>query len=325
LTLLAPLTLLCACAGGTPELSIESNWYNQTGERHVISPTNETLVYDISFVPSEDAEGAQYTMSYENGTFTTTLKNENITLGDGTVAMGYHFTTNTEIDVKFTLNSVTSDALHDTMETHALFLDTDKGLKPVKSWQTVHSHTPNGMPSASFASLRDSYKQYDYTLTTEYNTELTEAKMKLDYLDTEEDNNNEPTSVSIKGSGSYFDNEQILFALRGLDITSALTFRTVNPNSRQKVSVSLYDAPEPVRETCTFTMNGEEKKEVTIEAYEFSLMYSQKYSGQSKKFVYAKKTSPTNNVYRNLPLRMESPVLHSHGTLIYKLKSADLA
>lgn len=323
LTLLAPLALLSACTS-TPELSLESNWYQQTGERHVVSPTNERLAYEISFRKSEQAEKSQYYLSYENGTYATTLTGENITLADGTVTTGYHFATYTEIDVTFTLNGATTEPLHDKMETHAFFLDTDSGLKPVRSWQTVHSTTPKGSPTAKYTTLKDAYATYEYTLTTEYNAELTEAKIKLDYLDKTDDDDGEPMTVSIKGGGSYFDNEQILFALRGLDFPNVGSFRSINPSERKKVTVNFTDTPVASRESCKFTMDGT-PVEATLDAFEFSLRYSQEYPGESKTFVYAKKTSSTNNVYRNIPLRMETPVLNSHGTLTYKLISANFS
>lgn len=323
LTLLAPLALLCACTSAT-EISLESNWYQQTGERHVVSPTNETLTYGISFRRSEDSEKSQYFFTYENGTFVTTLTSASITLSDGTVTTGYSFTTAMNIDVTVHCNGTETDPMHDVFETEALFLDTDSGLRPVSSKQTVHTTVPKGTPAGTFASIRDCYATYEYTLTTEYNTELTEAKMKLDYLDTAEDDNAEPVTVSVKGSGSFFDNEQILFVLRGMDLPSATSFRTVNPNEQKSVTVKFYDAPTAIRESCKFEMNGEQV-EAALDAYEFSLTYSQQYPGQSKKFVYAKKTSSTNNLYRNVPLRMENPALYSHGTFTYKLISANFS
>lgn len=324
LALLAPLALLCACAAGTPELSIESNWYGQTGERHVITPTYEKLVYGIKFTKSEQAEKSGYYFTYENGTYITELKNETIQLPDGTSAMGYRFSTTLETDVIVRYNGETSETLHDRVTTYALFLDADSGLKPVKSGQEVHSTVPAGTPEGSFESVSKAYIEYDYTIATEYAADLSEAYMKVDNLNSDKDDALEPQKVKLKGSGTYLDNEQLLFALRGVDFASPTSFRSINPNSKQCVGVLFYDAPVSVREVCTFSLGGV-SEERTIEAYEFSLRYSQEYSGEPKKFVYAKKTSPTDNVYRNVLLRTEMPGIYSHGNFVYALTSAEFA
>lgn len=323
LSLLAPLALLCACASGTPELSIESNWYSQTGERHVVTPTYEKLDYKIAFKASDQAEESGYTFAYENGIYSTVLTNETIALQDGTSATGYRFTTALTVDVTVRYNGETSETFHDNVTTYALFLDADSGLKPVKSGQEVHSTVPGGTPAGSFESVSKAYLKYDYTITTEYDSALSEAKMKVDNLNSDKDDENEPMTVKLKGSGTYLDNEQLLFALRGVDLANPSSFRSINPNSKQCAGVTFYNSPVSVREVCTFRMDGEETaQQRTVEAYEFSLSYSQQYSGEAKKFVYAKTTSKTDNTYRNVLLRAEMPGIYSHGNFVYTLTSA---
>lgn len=321
--MLAPLALLCACTAGTPELPIESNWYTQTGERHVIDPTEETCSYSVTFAESDEAKESGYYFSYENGTYETRLASERIALSDGTTAVGYKFTTSLFANVTVHYAGAASEPVQNTLKTEVLFLDADSGLKPIKSRQEVHELVPLGTPSAKFDSLEESYRSYDYTLTTEYSLDLSEATMKFDDLTTEEDDAREPETVKLKGSGSYLDNEQLVFALRGLDLSTGATFRSINPNSKQCVSVRFSETPVSVTETCTFEMNGETKEQEKIAAYEFSLGYSQQYTGQSKKFVYAKKVSATNNTYHNALLRVEQPAIYSHGTFTFKITSAN--
>ena len=101
LILLAPLTLLCACSGGTP-LSFSANWYRNTALGDSIGQTHETLTYSVTFTPSETSEEG-LTVEYDAGTYTTELINDNVTLADGSTKEGYIYTTELSITGSYRL------------------------------------------------------------------------------------------------------------------------------------------------------------------------------------------------------------------------------
>ena len=312
LALAAPLLSLAACAGGTANLALSANWFLHTGD-DPISSANETLEYAVTFEASDE----NTVLTYGDGTYKSVLSAETVKLADGTTEMCYHVHTELAIPVTYTLNGEQA-SFDDKVTSDVWFRDVSHSLQPVRSEKYVLSHTP--MQNASPDKLDALYETYEYTLAVEYDAACANAKMTLDYAQPS-DTEASISEVELSGSGTYLDNEQILFALRGVSMSSASAFRSINPAKRAVETVSMAEAPSSATEKLTFDMNGE-SKERELTTYTFSLGYGGNNPGMSQTYTYAGVTDANNNLYRSALLRMEVPVLNSMGTLRYTLVKA---
>lgn len=316
LLLLAPLTLLSACSGGTP-LSFTANWYRNTALGSSVNDTLEELTYEVSFTPAEN--DSSFSVEYDTGTYTTRLINANIALSDGSTKEGYIYTTELTISGRYRLGSEVSEDFSDRVSSSVSFLPVTDGLKPVKSEKEVLSTSPIvSLPET----LEGAFETYHYTYDVSYDAALTTATAVYTDLNAETPAP-ETREYAIDGTTTYLDNEQILFALRGLSLSSVATFRTVNSVMGIVTEVSTGTSttgPTSLKESVDFTMDGTAVK-TEIDAVQVPIIYQSTPSGQQQDLVYAA-TTDTNNTYRNVLLRMEVPVLQSLGTLVYRLKEA---
>ena len=317
LLLLAPLTLLSACSGGTP-LSFTANWYRNTALGGSVNDTLEELTYEVSFTPAEN--DSSFSVEYDTGTYTTRLINANIALSDGSTKEGYIYTTELTISGRYRLGSEVSEDFSDRVSSSVSFLPVTDGLKPVKSEKEVLSTSPIvSLPET----LEGAIETYHYTYDVSYDAALTTATAVYTDLNAETPAP-ETREYAIDGTTTYLDNEQILFALRGLSLSSVATFRTVNSVMGIVTEVSTGTSttgPTSLKESVDFTMDGTAVK-TEIDAIQVSIIYQSTPSGQQQDLVYAAATDTNNNTYRNVLLRMEVPVLQSLGTLVYRLKEA---
>ena len=317
LLLLAPLTLLSACSGGTP-LSFTANWYRNTALGGSVNDTLEELTYEVSFTPAEN--DSSFSVEYDTGTYTTRLINANIALSDGSTKEGYIYTTELTISGRYRLGSEVSEDFSDRVSSSVSFLPVADGLKPVKSKQEVLCPFPiDSLPE----SLEGAIETYHYTYDVSYDAALTTATAVYTDLNAETPAP-ETREYAIDGTTTYLDNEQILFALRGLSLSSVATFRTVNSVMGIVTEVSTGTSttgPTSLKESVDFTMDGTAVK-TEIDAVQVPIIYQSTPSGQQQDLVYAATTDTNNNTYRNVLLRMEVPVLQSLGTLVYRLKEA---
>ena len=317
LLLLAPLTLLSACSGGTP-LSFTANWYRNTALGGSVNDTLEELTYEVSFTPAEN--DSSFSVEYDTGTYTTRLINANIALSDGSTKEGYIYTTELTISGRYRLGSEVSEDFSDRVSSSVSFLPVTDGLKPVKSEKEVLSTSPIvSLPET----LEGAIETYHYTYNVSYDAALTTATAVYTDLNSETPAP-ETREYAIDGTTTYLDNEQILFALRGLSLSSVATFRTVNSVMGIVTEVSTGTSttgPTSLKESVDFTMDGTAVK-TEIDAVQVPIIYQSTPSGQQQDLVYAATTDTNNNTYRNVLLRMEVPVLQSLGTLVYRLKEA---
>ncbi len=315
LLLLAPLTLLCACSNASP-LTFAANWYKNTSIT-TVSDTYEKLEYAVTFTPAEGT--AALSVEYDAGTYTTELKNETLTLSDGTVAEGYVLTSDLKISGRYKLGGMTGETFRDFTHSVVKFLPTNEKLRPVESVKTVHSTSPL---SANPNSLENATKLSHFTLAMKYEADLSKATQTFTDLAAKDA---EPvvTEFDVSGKDTFLDNEQIAFALRGLDLSVGASFRTINTvmSSVQTVSVSATAATEDVQ----FEMDGKQMEKTAITVYETTVKYNTTLSGASQTVFYAATTSANGNLYRNVPLRYESPLIQSLGTLTYSLTKAQFA
>lgn len=317
LLLLAPLTLLSACSGGTP-LSFTANWYRNTALGGSVNDTLEELTYEVSFTPAEN--DSSFSVEYDTGSYTTRLINANIALSDGSTKEGYIYTTELTISGRYRLGSEVSEDFSDRVSSSVSFLPVTDGLKPVKSEKEVLSTSPIvSLPET----LEGAIETYHYTYDVSYDAALTTATAVYTDLNAETPAP-ETREYAIGGTTTYLDNEQILFALRGLSLSSVATFRTVNSVMGIVTEVSTGTSttgPTSLKESVDFTMDGTAVK-TEIDAVQVPIIYQSTPSGQQQDLVYAATTDTNNNTYRNVLLRMEVPVLQSLGTLVYRLKEA---
>lgn len=310
--LLAPLTFLTACSSATPTLSFNANWYRNTALKSRVENTFERLEYEVTF---EAVKTNGFSLNYSNGVYTTELKNDRIQLDNG-VQSGYVYTTELKISVSYSLSGETKE-FEDTVQTRVEFLSAAEGLKPVRSFREVHSHAP---VSATPDSLESAYFDYAYTYATEYDDALTKAETTHIDLNTLKKTER---SYDVKGNGVFLDNEQILFALRGLDLTAGGSFRSINSVTGTVQNVTLANI-STVTEKVHFEADGE-TVEKELAAVSVEVGYTGDNNGQPQTAIFAATTDPSANLYRNVPLRVEVPIVHSLGVLRYKLIKATFA
>ncbi len=311
--LLAPLMFLTACRPAAQTLSFNANWYRNTALKSRVENTFERLEYEVTFEAVETNNG--FSLNYSNGVYTTELKNDRIELDSG-VRSGYVYTTELKISVSYSLNGETK-TFDDTVQTRVEFLSAAEGLKPVRSFREVHSHAPETTNPASWESA---YYDYSYTYAAEYDDALTKAETThtdLNALKKTERN------YDVKGDGVFLDNEQILFALRGLNLTAGGSFRSINSVTGTVQNVTLANIAA-ITEKVNFEADGETVAK-ELAAVSVDVGYTGDNNGQPQTAVFAATTDPSANLYRNVPLRVEVPVVHSLGVLRYKLIKATFA
>ena len=219
--LLAPLFLFAGCVQASA-LPLKANWYANTNNLTDISGTRERLTYDLSFSPAEPA--GEVPAEY-HGTLVTELENMTVTAdkrpeGLAVGFTGYHLRSETTLAGVFSLNGEKGESFEaDTIVSDVWFTSAAEGLRPVRSVKSVDIHIPNSAASsASELAVR-----YTYTFTAAYNEAVTRAELTLAESGKEE----VKRTLSLGSGGSFFDNEEIAFALRALTLTGSLSFRTV--------------------------------------------------------------------------------------------------
>ena len=315
LLLLVPLTALCAC-GSTATVPVKANWYRSPQQKGILSTTDERLEYDVTF---ESTGNSDYSLAYDTGKYTTALTAEKVTYSSGETELSYHLHTELSITGRYTVHGETGEDFSDSVISDVWFLDVETHLRPVKSEKQVKCTLPQNSP----ATLEDAYKTYEYTYSVEYDTALRNAE--IGYTQTAPEEKSYEKTVSISDNTNFFDNEQILFMMRGLTLTSTVSFSTINPlNDSQTTGVAIATAPERTAlSDYKFVMDGAEVTK-SIDAYKFGLSYQNSNPGREQTFVYAADTySEGKNQYCNVMLKMSVPVLYNLGTLNYSLVSAD--
>lgn len=310
-----PLSLLCGCGGTIADLSFNANWYRNTSLRANLENTLEQLEYSVTF---EETQKKGLSITYTDGVYKTELKNGQVEL-DNSKREGYIYTTDLAINVCFEVNGNKSEVFEDKIHTEVQFLSAADGLKPVKSFKEVYCHAPL---TDSPASLAGAYENYAFTYSVDYNDELTRAEAV--FCDLLSNGESESTSFTLKGAGSFLDNEQILFALRGVDLSFGSTFRSINTVQSKTEQLSVTNIGMNTA-AVDFEMDGTKVQLESLAVNTVSLNYSGSDVGQPQSLVYARTTDPAANIYRNVLLEMKVPVYYTLGTLNYKLVKATFA
>lgn len=275
---------------------------------------NEELEYAVTFEKGTGLD-MQYNLDYTNGTYITRLKTEQL---DGKTV--YVYETDFSITVTYLYKGESVD-LQDSVKTSVKFEKASSALYPISSHKEIVSHSPqNGAAN----SLENCYAEYKYNIDTTYDNE---GKGVCVITKPEEEESNSITSeFSIDTKKyNYLDNEQLLFALRGLSPASISppTFSVYNAfaNSVQKIKVSFSSETGADFE---FLNNGVSVKD-TISYYSADISINSQNPGATQTAWIAKTVDPSKNTYRNVVLKLKTPMSYNLGTLVYTLKSANFS
>ena len=309
LALIASLALLTACGGSSGGLDLTAKWHKNTGTTNNITGTYEKLDYKVTFAKAEKAKN--FYLEYDEGTYTTTLSYA--------TSPSIHYVYKTELNIsgRFYLNGAAGETFTDHLETETEFYTVDRALKPIKSVTKVHATCPIKAPYDKISALKEgvAYSVYDFMSTTTYNEESSLATTVTEFYTTDENDEPKTTiqekSVKVKKS-SFFDNNEIFFAIRGFKMNSAATFYSINPQTNRVTGVTMSKPAE-----ITWTYRGAD-----ISAYRVTVQYNSSSSGPARTLVYAKASEDANNnEMRCVPLYISVPVSFSHGSLVYRLEN----
>lgn len=316
--------LLCAScfsACGTGDQKIEFGNFWNDNEILYDANINETLTYNVSFEQGSGYGDLGYEISYNNGTYVTNLQSVKLDNGKD----GYKYTTTLEIDVTYQYKTDVPVVLHDRVYTETYLHDKHTSLRPVSSKKQVLSHSPVG-GNAKPKSSAECCNTFIYEVFTQYGeddeaiTQITNTSdpEKIKEFTQEFD----PTSKKY----SWLDNETLLLGLRAIPASvDTATVKVYSPyvDRMQKISLTFSDPDEEEGQEFRLSMNGEEAKNYAIAYRSVTIKINESNSGATQTAWIAKRSQGINNTYRNMMLRLETPIAYSIGTLVYDLRSVN--
>lgn len=313
--------MFTACSNVSKKTAFSGYWYQNAATPEVgVQRTDETLVYDIDFEAGSGLKNAGYEMDY-NGEYTTTLSIRTV---DGKTV--YHYDTKLLVDVTYIYQGK-SETKQDEVTSHVEFETAINGLRPIRSEKAIKNHSPKN----SASSLAGCYSVVNYTVKTEYNSSVSGGSCTVVNLDAKE-NGSKKSSFSVKDKYTCLDNEQLFFALRG-----------VNPSVSSSPSFSVYDAFKrsvlTVKTSYGKKVEGKEFKfnkynaaeaafketKANIDYYPVSVSIDADMPGTTQTVWVAATKNAQANENRNVILRMENPLYYNLGKLTYTLKSAQFS
>ena len=310
--------LFSSCSTGS-YTSFNANWYENTAINTIDAKANdEKLTYDVALA-KDSGLNSSYKVSYTSGTYSTVLSTEIKKNSDGKDELFYSYSTDFSISVQFLFGNETSEIFKDTVTSKVLFRSIQTGLQPIYSEKKVHSHSPNGLTPVT---LEACYTEYNYSVVVDYNNNGAAGTAVL--TDLTKDDSSVTTNFEISQNYSYIDNEELLFAIRGMTLTAAQQVNVYNASSRAVQPVKVTPEAEKT-DTFDFEIDGVGKsREITYYPAKIALAITN--PGSTLTAWYAKtQPSLTNNVYRNVMLRLETPLSYNLGTLVYTLKTAQFS
>lgn len=313
-SILVGTTLFAACTETNNKVSFKHYWYRDSS---IATASVETLVYNVSFEAGTGISDDEYTLDYNNGKYTTKLSLIN---DDGTEF--YRYETELTVDVTYIYGDATFTA-QDSVKTSVDF-EKSVTLAPIKSHKEIVSHSPL---SGAGATVNDCYTKYDYVVDVTYNGVNGSV-----VVDNRAADNDDVSSVAFEIEDSddytYLDNEQLLFALRGINPSekSAPELLVYAPFTKAVQSIKASFGSKVEGEKFKFTTKGEtEATEKTISYYPVSLSIDANSPGATQTIKVATHGDPKTNEWRNVILEIQTPISYSLGTLTYKLVSAEFS
>ncbi len=295
-------TTLTACGNTSEKVTFKEYWLEDAN----VTPATvlETLTYDVSFKKATGLNEG-YTIDYKNGVYTTKL-----TLNEGV----YRYETSLNIDVIYTVGSQTVTK-NDSVVSWVEFKKTAK-LQPIASHKELACHSP-----ANGGSTIDTCFVYsNYTVDTTYNENGLGGKSVI--VDNETNASQEST-FTVEDKYTCLDNEQLLFALRGLSqSTTSASVSVYAPFSGVVQPISLTYSTLNTETEFTF-QKGETQVKQIVNYYPVSVKINAQLPGATQTAWIAETTNAQSNTFRNVILQLETPLSYNLGSLIYKLKSAN--
>ena len=212
----------------------------------------------------------------------------------------------------------TDEWFYPQIEEKCLALAKEKGVEDRILYSSFNHYT-----AASATAIEDCYEQFHYSTKVTYNEDCTSGTTTVtQHLTTGETKTKDSSFEIDQGKFSFLDNEQILFALRGMrNSTTSAKVNVYNPFvlSVQKVAVTVNS---DVSESFSFYKNGSaEKESFTITYRPVQFVLDEKNPGATQTAWIAKAIDASKNTHRNVMLQLETPLSYGLGTLVYKLNS----
>lgn len=333
--LLGSVLAFAACSSKVT-VTLNRNWNLNTSAPYDES-FYEQLVYDVRYAESESSStnGLKYTGV--SGSYTATTEAEQYFRQSDNLTVTQAYKHTTVLEVSATVADENGEKVYafggdtgipaDRMETTVYFRDTSDGLAPLESTSTVYTHTPmqSGIIviykyTTSIVYSADGKKAT--SVLTDKSAEITEIAENTDQLTKGVIADSSTTLSSLTKSYSCFDNAQLLFAARGLTFSDGSSDKvTVVSTAGGKQTVTIA-CDEIVNSEYSFTLDGEQIKE-SVSACTVNFSVSGTNTGVTHTVYYANKgTNASSNRFRNMPLRIESPLAYGMGTFHYVLTSA---
>ena len=307
--------LFASCATPSQKVKFSENWYSDT-TYDIKSGVTETLEYAVSFEAKSGANTEYRALRYNPGTYTTTLVSE---YSNTLETLVYRYTTSFEISGEHECKSTAEiKNFTDTITSEVVFTSAIQGLKPISSVKTISSHTPTVISQP--LSISECYTKYDYKVETTYDEGLNGTSVQTIYLEGKDPHVTTTNFTAKDANFTVLDNEQLLFALRGMSSYSTQKFNVYN-NSWKRSQLITLGTEEEASEEFTFEMNGASKK-ATIAYVPLTLTMQEKNSASPQTIWIAKTNDRTNNTYRNVILKFSIPLNNAFGILEYKLTKA---
>lgn len=306
---LAVAACLCATACSQPQpSSFNATW------RKIALDANETVEfsgaetaeYELSF---EKGSNTYYSVNYTNGSYVTSLSSH-----EGK----YLYETTLKADVQYDHKGEKTSVFHDEITSSVLFESTQKGLAPVRSEKRFAVHVPY---QAAPASLGSCYSEYYYVVKTDYATNVCSTDYFTDATFATPHATFRSTQSTFKNDGKYslVDNEELYVATRALKGSGTNTLYVYNTAATklQKVQVT---ANSKKSTEFTFEIVGREATTHTISYIPYSIAIKEDNPGEPHELWIAETTETTNNEYRNVLLKIKTPLTYNLGSLIFNLK-----
>ena len=313
-TLLLPLALLSGC-GGTAELDLLANWYADETHHQLINGQKETLTYEVIYTPPTEAQKPFAEYHYDKGSYIAVLQEHSSLAGEAEWATGtgYTFVTDFSISGTYKITGGEETPFTDTIHSEVSFANVGEMLRPIRSYKEFHTTSQTETYGLKFV-------RYEYSYTATYNQKLTETQITVRDLRTDvkdEDKLDLSKKLKLKGSGTFLDNEQILLALRAVDLSMNFSFRTVNPVTHARENVTMASSAKEGKYTGSFIRNGTSTGETPLAVTTFAIGYTSKKSGMTQTLTYA---LPSEKNFRNALIEMKTTAPDGLGTFTYRLK-----
>ena len=296
---------LTACGNIDYTVSLNDYWYKHSATTP--ETVEETLVYKVTFEASSSLAKQDWSVSYNEGTYVTHLTKDGET---------YVYETELAISGTFTYGLENAHDFNDSVKTKVVF--NDKSKAPVYSWKEIVSTSPVNTPTAEvyFAETHQSVETF-------YETDLSKGTcVTTDLIK----NTSNTATFEIDNKYTYLDNEQLLFALRGLNQKTSPSFYVYAPFSRKVQTVKATFDTLKTGDTFSFETIDDGKGNDTLRAipfYPITLGLDEKNSGAAQTIWLSQLSDPSNNEYRNVILWMRVTLAYNVGTLNYSLQSAN--